>query len=98
MIFNYIYRIILFIALIVIWLDLYYAHISEYDENYGYFINAVLTSSVLTIAMIIAYFVKVKITKIDIIYSIIFLVLASPVTIMAFIWLYQCIAGQYFKL
>jgi hypothetical protein len=95
---NYIYRIVLLIALIVIWSDLYYAHISGYDENYGYFINAILISSVLTIAMIITYIVKVKMTKIDVIYSIIFLVLASPVTIMAFIWLYQCIAGQYFKL
>ncbi|MDQ0636543.1 hypothetical protein QF042_000108 [Pedobacter sp. W3I1] len=98
MIVNYIYRIVLLIALIVIWSDLYYAHISGYDENYGYFINAILISSVLTITMIIAYFVKIKKEKIDIISSIIFLVLASPVTIIAFIWLYQSVVGQYFKL
>lgn len=98
MLVNYIYRAVLFIALIVVWVDMYQAHTIAYDENYGHFINAILISSVLTIAMVIAYFVKFKTTRIDIVYSVIFLVLASPVTILAFIWIYQCIAGQYFKL
>lgn len=97
MIYFYIYRLILFFLTVYIWVLMHSAHKSGYDENYGYFINAMLISIGLTIIIVVGWILKRKLVIQNKLYGIVFLIIASPVSILFFIYLYQLFIGQYFK-
>jgi len=97
MIFFYSYRLILVFLAVFIWFLMCWAHRGDYDENYGYFINAMLMSIASSLIIIVGWIWKRKLVIKNKIFGIIFLIIASPLSILLFIYLYQFFIGQYFK-
>lgn len=92
------YKAILFLVCIIIWLNIYWAREAEYDQNYGYFIYSMLLSIGLCIIIGVFWIRKRSILKQNIIITLASLIIASPVSILLFIYVYQALFGLYFKL
>ena len=97
MILNTGFKITLVLAILYIWLLMYWAHISPYDENYGYAINAMLISLVLTIIITIGLIRKKKFFIHNKLFNVGFLIIGSPLTIFIFVNVFEYFFGQYFK-
>jgi hypothetical protein len=92
------YRMTLIFTIITIWILTIAAKFSEYDENYGLIINALLISLIAFIAILVSY-VKRKTDVIKEKYiTFTYLITSSPLSIILFIALYIKFIGQYFKL
>jgi hypothetical protein len=74
------------------------AKFEEYDINFGFAIYAFLISILTLFSIIIIWFKKRGIIKKEKKATIIYLALASPLSIFLFIELYSKCIGQYFKL
>ncbi len=91
------FRIILLCFMIFIWVLMYWAHKSDYDENYGCFINAMLISIASSVVVVIGWIWKKEFVLRNKIVGVMFLIFASPLSILFFVYLYQFFIGQYFK-
>ncbi len=81
-----------------VWVMMYYVGKAQYDENYGYFIYTILNSTAITLLIIIGWIKKRRVVIKNKFIGIGFLVVASPITILLFIYLYQFFVGSYFQL
>lgn len=77
---------------------MYQAKASDYDDNFGYFIQAMLLSAGACVALIVLYVVKRNLTCGQRAWVMFFLVFTSPVTLILFVYVYQFFFGAYFKL
>jgi hypothetical protein len=88
----------MFILSAFIWYNVYMAKISEYDENYGYIIWALVMSTLATISFAIFSFKRRTFFLNHKVLSILFFVLNSPITIFVVVYIYSILFGQFFKL
>ena len=93
-----VYKVSIVMIILITWLLMYTAHISEYDVNYGYFIYSMLISTLTIMGIVVLWFKRRIIIKENSLVTICFLTTASPVSILIFIELYQTLIGRYFKL
>jgi|SRR5471030_924430 hypothetical protein len=94
---NTIYRAALLVGALVIWYYVWLAHQLDYDENFGAIIFAMIFSMVLTLSVSIMWFLTRTLVLQSKFISLCFLILASPVTILLFIYAYQAMAGRFFS-
>lgn len=94
---NTIYRIALLAGALVIWYYVWLAHVLEYDENFGAIIFAMIFSMVLTLLVTLMWFWKKRLIVQNKIMSLLFMITASPITILGFIYVYERVAGTFFK-
>ena len=92
------YKAVLFFVCIIIWLNMYWARQAEYDQNYGYFIYSMLLSIGLCITITVFWIRKRSVLKQNMMITLASLIIASPVSILVFIYIYQALFGLYFKL
>jgi hypothetical protein len=94
-------RIFYIISLIVlttlIWSQIYTAQFLEYDDNYGQLIGAFLIATFLFILGIVLLIRKVRIVKMNLIATIVFLTLNSPFTVFFIVMNYENIFGVTLK-
>lgn len=95
---NRFFNISLLVIFCVVWLNMYWANLAEYDQNYGYFIWSMILSFLTCLTIIILFFVRREFIKKSKMPCILFLLLGSPISIIAFIYSYQAFFGLYFKL
>jgi len=94
---NTIYRTALLLGALAIWYYVWLAHQLDYDENFGAIIFAMIFSMVLTLSVTIMWFLTRALVLQSKFISLSFLILASPVTILIFIYVYQAMAGRFFS-
>jgi hypothetical protein len=95
---NKIYNTFLYISIVIIWLLMIIAKYTEYDINFGYAIYAFLLSNIVTLILLFLLIIKKSLLKQNIISTILFLFIASPLSIFIFVELYHKFIGQYFNL
>ncbi len=93
---NAIYRAVLLIGVIVIWYNVWLAHQLSYDENFGAIIFAMIFSMTLTLSVTAMWFLTRALMQQNKFVSVAFLVLASPITILLFIYLYPKTGSLFF--
>lgn len=94
---NTIYCGVLIISAWAIWYYVWLAHTLEYDENFGAIIFAMIFSMVLTLSVALMWFWKKALIIQNKIMSLLFLITASPITILGFIYVYERVSGTFFK-
>ncbi|WP_448702723.1 hypothetical protein ACFGVR_10255 [Mucilaginibacter sp. AW1-3] len=95
---NTIYRIALLAGALAIWYYVWLAHQLDYDENFGAIIFAIILSMVLTLSITVMWFLTRALILQNKLISLSFLIIASPITILLFIYVYQAIAGRFFSI
>ena len=88
-----------FFLSVCVWYLTYLAKGAEYDRNYALIIDSLLLSSISSVISLIA--LKKNFNKSNkklVVSCIIFLVIASPISIIVFIKMYAFITGGFFKL
>ena len=78
---------------IFIWAQLYRAQFLDYDLNFGQLIVVFLISVILLVLGIVLLFRKTKIVKDNLVTTIVFLLLNSPLTIVVVVMNYEKIFG-----
>lgn len=94
---NLIYRIVLIYLILINWRTLYLAQFEEYDLNYGSLIGAFLVSFAAFIAIVILFFLKRKLIINSKIFTILYLIVNSSITILMVIIYYQDIFNTTLK-
>jgi hypothetical protein len=91
-------KILLVLSSFAIWLQVYLAKVSDYDDNYGYIISGLLYSVVLSTLWIVFFARKKDLFNKHKLFYFLFLVFNSPFSICIFVYFYSLIFGRFFYL
>jgi len=92
------FNISIIIGICAIWLLMIGAKRAEYDFNYGFFIWAFVISSLVVISIAVLCISRKAVARHSALVFIFFFLTSSPASLLSFLWLYEDIIGQYFKL
>lgn len=93
--FSYSYRIVLLLSIIYIWGLMYWAHKSEYDENYGFFIVAMLISFIITLSIVVGWIWK-RITMVK--HKFFWIIISSASIFRIYFIVYICLSVFYWPI
>jgi len=94
---RYLYPAALLLSAVLIWYNVALAHQLPYDDNFGAIVFAMIFSMVITLSVALMWFLKKVLILQNKFMSLAFLILASPVTILIFIFVCEKMTGSYFK-